>query len=670
MALLAVALFPLPVQAFDYLEHSYFADRGCEMALDILNREAADHVHDGAWQSRVAALTLACPVRRKAQYCVHGYKQEQSGLLPLASPVTQSGDQALTFGDFAALPDHVSEFGPIAGFPRARASGLLADLLGWLAEPSGSLGGIIGDVAEDACETDPEVDWRQVENDVQGWTRQTYSQTLPGTVAPGLQSPPRRRIPPHGPADPDTLYSFDNPHYLDLVLRSTHHFGAAAYSTWLGFHSAAIEIAQRSCAANLGGLDLDWDALTDELPPFAGLAWSEMSAAGRVQKGCALLTEAVRRRLVWWLGQQKASHWRKIVDFVRPMAATPAYSVVTGSSTIRLRSTVSALLALLFEGSGLHFLQDGFAAGHLRAAPRRDMADRRYDHAIDNRQGVRASLQTGAGITTVVLYGDEYMLGPQPGGATCTGTPGGVGDADPGQNEVTACILREQRGRLVTAGAASLLDMVQPVTSVSSHSSACQSLSGSARMICLYLPWRAAVVPGYGSRKVFARPLASTLPIPEPPFSYQSLSIGSGFDVAGSASQLSLNIALYEGLGPYSTWLTSHRIGVRITSGTGQLSQFMFEYGYRFHWRWAARFLVDAGLYGYQGFRGLQTGINYFAGFGPETSITILPEGWLKIPLEVSIGYRFPMTWLTSRDGFTFHMEGHWFDVGIGLAFM
>ena len=65
-----------------------------------------------------------------------------------------------------------------------------------------------------------------------------------------------------------------------------------------------------------------------------------------------------------------------------------------------------------------------------------------------------------------------------------------------------------------------------------------------------------------------------------------------------------------------------------------------------FHWRWAARFLINAGVYTYGGFQGLGENVSVLWGLGPNVGMTLLPEGWTKIPLEFTFSYRFPLTLL------------------------
>lgn len=55
-----------------------------------------------------------------------------------------------------------------------------------------------------------------------------------------------------------------------------------------------------------------------------------------------------------------------------------------------------------------------------------------------------------------------------------------------------------------------------------------------------------------------------------------------------------------------------------------------------------------------------------------EAGVTALPQGWTKIPLEITLAYRFPVEFYASDvsffgDGFA---DEHWVFVGLGLVFM
>ena len=99
----------------------------------------------------------------------------------------------------------------------------------------------------------------------------------------------------------------------------------------------------------------------------------------------------------------------------------------------------------------------------------------------------------------------------------------------------------------------------------------------------------------------------------------------------------------------------------------------LIEFSYMFHWRWAARFLVNAGTYTYLGFQGLGHDVSLMWGLGPSVGMTLLPEGWTKIPLDISLTYRMPLTLLNSRYGLSseaIQIDAHWIELAVGLAFM
>ena len=74
-----------------------------------------------------------------------------------------------------------------------------------------------------------------------------------------------------------------------------------------------------------------------------------------------------------------------------------------------------------------------------------------------------------------------------------------------------------------------------------------------------------------------------------------------------------------------------------------------------------------------EAFKGLVRDVSVLWGLGPNVGMTLLPEGWTKIPLEFTFSYRFPLTLLNSRYGLTTEAirgEAHWLELSIGLAFM
>jgi hypothetical protein len=61
--------------------------------------------------------------------------------------------------------------------------------------------------------------------------------------------------------------------------------------------------------------------------------------------------------------------------------------------------------------------------------------------------------------------------------------------------------------------------------------------------------------------------------------------------------------------------------------------------------------------------------VTSFAGLGPVVGLSALPEGWIKIPLEVTVSGRLPVTLLDGREGRGVGLEGWWLELSLGLAF-
>ncbi|MEE2644057.1 MAG: hypothetical protein VYD19_03905, partial [Myxococcota bacterium] len=167
----------------------------------------------------------------------------------------------------------------------------------------------------------------------------------------------------------------------------------------------------------------------------------------------------------------------------------------------------------------------------------------------------------------------------------------------------------------------------------------------------------------------------ANLPVPPPDFSYQGLTQRFGFDLDGLRSRLSLQLSLLDTLGAFAHWLTSYMLSLHIDEDGTQgeaIERWSIELGYAFHWRWAARFTVDAGLSGALGWRVREQESDLLLGLSPMVGLTLLPEGWLKIPLEVSLAYQLPLTFYDAGRGFPGAdlIEGQILSIGLGLAFM
>jgi len=682
---------PGPALALDYLEHSFLTDRGCLEA----QRRLAPYVADGgaALQARYFALALACPAPWDRPYCKGGYKQVGPGLNHLRPEMpAEEGDLAVTLGDFSALADHQSDFGPIRGLAHSAGPGLISSMWRWLAAPPHDVGGVIADVAEDGCESNEEVDWTGVEHSLTSWLREHEARAGYAPLPAAFLSPLNRAPPNRGPYDRPGPYSFDNPHYLDLVRRNWSHFGVDAEATWLGMRTAGLEVAARSCEQVLG---LDADDLTDiaedmrgepPLSHFAAVAWDDLGEATLRAQGCAMLRELVRVRLAEWRGRAEAS-------LVAPVDALLGSLVKGGESPLVvdvLDRTVSSLMAAVFVGVGLHFMQDNFSGGHLRTVPSaHDLEVTRTAHDADGHEGVRASLETRLGTTEFVAFGDSYLLGPllEPD-AVCRPAPdvarGATAGASPSAS--TSCLVQEQRGLLFASLSAALVDwalggpLSEPTgdAALATERAAwpaggCPAEDSPVRFACRYLPTRANVASGMPRPTSSGLLAAGTLPTPLAPFSYESLLFATGIDAAGRGLQVGARAVFLSQLGPRADWMTSYHFGLMSVIRGAHNPDLLTEFSYMFHWRWAARFLVNAGAFVHGGVRGLGGSVTSYAGVGPGLGVSALPEGWMKIPLEIMLSYRMPITLVDSRyrlESRAIHIEAHWLELAVGLAFM
>src|SRR5690606_19714830 len=120
--------------------------------------------------------------------------------------------------------------------------------------------------------------------------------------------------------EPAGLYSFSNPHYLDLVLRNHTHFGVHAFDTWLGYHSASVAIAERSCAQTYALGRGQTRRLARGLPGYAGLDWGALDEAQLAQAGCAVLGEHARLRLLDWARRAEPELTRPVFSFIADLA--------------------------------------------------------------------------------------------------------------------------------------------------------------------------------------------------------------------------------------------------------------------------------------------------------------------------------------------------------------
>jgi hypothetical protein len=648
---LASLAFPRNAGAFDYLEHSYFTDRACLRAQRLLGERLTRGAATDDDRARYLALGLLCPARWDTPYCGADETKRATAAINRLPP---GGSNALTFGDFSSLADHVSRFGPVRGLPGPAddQDGLATTVFTYMAEATETVGGVIGDVADNACESTP-VPWSRVETDVTRFETALASEGKLPDVPVRFFSPLNRGEVTRGPYDPAGVYSFDNPHFLDMVLNDRNHFAGRAYSGWLGFHSTAVDIVGRPCAEVVGFDAGTLEDLAADRPAFEALAWGELPDPELRSKACALLADIVAGRLRLWQGMAE------------PWLTAPVAAQLAAPGPALLEKTAVAVLALVFEGDGLHFLQDSVSAGHLRTADGlRALEDRRYGHDFDNRHGLTAVTPLRDGEHRYVAYGDAYLLG-EPGGAGCDGAPAAV--TRPA--DVADCLVAHQRGLLVATSTASILDWALGgpmfADAATANAEPLQALVASA------LPMAPTHAPGFDRSPGERHLTPVALPVPPPPYTYQTLALSTAVDGAGRGTQFGLDTSFYSALGRDAGWLTNYRVGIRMDDAAER--QFSGDFAYGFHFRWAARFLLDMEPFVYAGIKGDRPDRMFVAGLGPRLGLTVLPEGWIKLPLELNVSYRLPLRLVTSEYGFfgkSLDLEAHWILFSLGLAYM
>ena len=142
-----------------------------------------------------------------------------------------------------------------------------------------------------------------------------------------------------------------------------------------------------------------------------------------------------------------------------------------------------------------------------------------------------------------------------------------------------------------------------------------------------------------------------TLPEPPPPYSYESLSLSWSIDGSGQATQTGLNIRFLEEMDQMAHWLHSWDVSLLSTSRKEEVGEAVIQVSHLFHWRISTRFLVNMGPLFQSGLRGFGDDVTYFSGVGGYAGFTALPEGWTKIPLDISVNYRYPLTLYDTRFG-------------------
>lgn len=701
-----------PSFAFDYLEHSFFTDRACKEAQERLSARLQGPLRDSKTVAHYLALALACPNRWDTPYCSKSNKMVEGNLNRLRDLPGAGGGHSVTLGDFSALADHLIEFGPVRGLAKAEEDGLLGRVIRWISSgPHRGARGVVGSIGGSACATDDGlVPWARIEENLA--RELALQESRPGFSQLPTQSlfPTARTELPKGPTDPAGVFSFKNPQFLDMVLNSSHHFGQDAYSTWLGYHTTGIALARGKCEDWVQLNSSELADIGEGLAAFANVPWKSLSPSELATIGCAAFSERIRHRLLEWSDRAPkkitqpvetelaALRKQTLFENPRPMGELVAPPL--------LSQTTSALMGLVFEGTGLHFLQDGLSGGHIRTIQAKRLSERRAEHDIDNRDGVVAIVRSAEAEHTLIAYGDTYLLGPDPQkeiGACHWGDLERQSQAsglDPTRN--STCLVRHQRGVLIATTVASLTDwslggllFADQDREICSKSTSEKPVDRDRDFVCRVLPvtaprapgfeaqgWRSTATTGSSSqlelrqsspRQQQARLIPGVLPIPQAPYTYESLAVNLAIDPDGKGNQIGLDVALFSRLGSRAGWLTSHRIGLRLLGGTEERNRFTADYAFGFHFRWAARFLLDGEPFVFFGARNLGYNREFIMGIGPRIGLTLLPEGWTKIPFELSLSFRMPMTLFASKAGFfgnAFEVEAPWVQFGIGLAFM
>ncbi len=673
--------------AFDYLEHLYFSDQAClgtqQQIKQVLLQANPWHESHDELLLNYFALSLYCPLTWDKPYCENGYKNLESAIHKSQISPTLSSDYAVTLGDISALADHNARFGPLQQVTHAQEQGLTYDLIHYLSQSDGKLRWTLEDVAEDACEVGDLADFTGVQSDINLIREKAKLEN----INPYYFNPFLRQTPNKGPSDPAGLYSFDNPHYLDLVFRNHNHFGSQAYEAWSGLHGNALAMRALSCESIMAENEEIYDELVD-LWSDSAQDWARLDAKNRIALNCHFLKKHLVLQLKKWLEFKNQAldiskithqHQSSISNLINDINRLPSFQLLLNQPNIddiikshseALDHLASAWLSLILEGTGLHFLQDIIAGGHLRTIRTRGgLKESRYDHDEDNRRGVSAILQTKSDSKAFVAFGDTYLLAKQ----SLEHIDCDQLKADPNASmkvtaaQLTKCLIQYQRQLLYSMSKASLMDWAR------GHHTYHQDYQA---WVDAFLPIQPITVMGEKTARVEPSQnrfyQQGNLPLPPPPFKYESLSNRWGFDLRGNSPQINLQLSFLEELGRFAHWLTSFQLGIYTNIGDAQRRQWISDFGYHFHWRWAARFTVNMGVSGYMGWRGLDQDVSFFMGLSPVTGITLLPEGWIKMPLEITIAYRLPLTFFDSKIGFpgSHLIEGHFLYLGFGLAFM
>lgn len=668
VALLAAG-FLQPVAAFDYLEHSLFADRACYESQKILATSLGNATVET--KGRYLALSLMCPVRWRPAYCAGGRKN-------VSSTMTPEGRPPITLGDYAALVDHITEYGRVRNLAGAEDHGFVDLTWKWLLP--GKPAGVARDIAREECVVDHEPDWLTIEDDIDDFMGAWHARRqVPRIESSFLAEGKRAELRP-GPADPSALFAIRNPRFLDLQLFNQTHFGVAAYRTWAGMHHTAISVADLPCE---DVIDLDESTasrLAGTVGGFNHISWDKEKNPKFRADSCRLLSEVLRQRL---------KIWGRYVDnrFSMPVSnfLTDIENGHPSNETLLILQRLPAqVVGLSFEAAGAHFMQDALSGGHVRTEHNgRSLNTTRRYHDIDSKNGVVVTLATREYRYDFIAFGDTYLLGevaqerPKRELSSCERRSN---NRLKKPAEITSCLLGYQRGMLTAANAASITDWALGGVMYNTDNSAsrllpppkCPADKSASAFVCAFLPLQPITPTATASGTNTGYLAREGLPPTPPPVDFQSLRIESFLDGAGYGTQFGARL---EFLIPFlkrgGDWLYSYDFGFLMTMGDPGRQQLIHEFAFTFHYRLATRFLINAGPLTYVGFEGFSSRTNFFFGTGLGAGITILPEGWTKIPLELTLSYRAPWRFVDTNRGLEGQkMDGHWVGLSIGLAFL
>ena len=658
--ILAMASLHGTARAFDYLEHSYFTDQSCREAMTLIENRLRQVPADVTLQARYIALGLLCG-QRAEKYCDKGRKQ-WTGFINEA--FITNGDHPLTMGDYSAMVDHTSNFGSLRGIEHLRKRGMITTTLLALKPGTEVIDDQVEDIAEEACETEKKPDYRLIEEQVAGYLNRSRQLKHPPSLKPQMLSQRRRVAVTPGPQDNATLFTIENPHFLDMQLYNHNHFGRKAYRAWLGYHDAAIAVGFEKCEDVLRLSRGDIEDLAEDINGFNEIDFDDLEKTEFRKKSCSLVKELVRRRILQWQNVRNSSFTPGSVS---------ALKQVSSANDLLLDKVTVNLISLVLEGAGLHHLQDSMSGGHVRTDRNaRGLWETRMNHDFDSKYGVVARFSSHKNQLDFIAYGDTYLLGST---RADTMSPCESASSTMENHSVTACHLANQRGLLVASNSASILDwalggvMYRPSTTFESGRPSCNGQI--EEHICQFLPTGPVVPAGMADNvsKDFLQ--HETLPVPHPPIDYESLKIITAYDPGANVSQLGASVSLLSGLGSSGHWMQSYNFAFLTTLGGTNQQQFLHEFSYKIHFRFATRFLFHLGALTYFGFEGLDNRFNLFYGLGPNAGITLLPEGWTKIPLEISLSYRAPWRFVeTDKRFYGQKLDAHWIEFAIGLAFL